>query len=171
MNKVNKFLILSAVSLGLVGCIDESSTHYRAKEENENQVQKLQKQTPVPNMERSLERENVAKRLEFINQPNRVGYLYLLTENGQLVREEQVQGKVSSLNSYMTQMDEIAGNSSAGYTTISSPDVDGTWGDNVQGIFWFTPDGVYREWTGKYLFSSERLTFESKPVLIDKNSN
>ena len=32
-------------------------------------------------------------------------------------------------------------------------DVDGSYGENDFGIFFFTPDGKYVEWTGTYLYS------------------
>lgn len=32
-------------------------------------------------------------------------------------------------------------------------DVDGSYGENDNGIFFFTPDGKYIEWTGIYLYS------------------
>ena len=33
------------------------------------------------------------------------------------------------------------------------PDVDGSYGENDSGIFFFTVDGNYVEWTGDYLYS------------------
>lgn len=122
-----------------------------------------------------MERENLKRRIEFINQPDRIGYLYLLSENGQLIKEIQVLGKVSSLNSYLTPMEDIHivrhdGDSSSYAETpvvTQAADLDGTYGENADGIFWFTSDGVYQEWSGLYLYSSERLSFTSKPVLIE----
>lgn len=32
-------------------------------------------------------------------------------------------------------------------------DVDGSYGENDTGIFFFTPDGKYIEWNGGYLYS------------------
>lgn len=100
-----------------------------------------------------MERENLKRRIEFINQPDRIGYLYLLSENGQLIKEIQVLGKVSSLNSYLTPMEDIHivrhdGDSSSYAETpvvTQAADLDGTYGENADGIFWFTPDGVYQE--------------------------
>jgi hypothetical protein len=47
-------------------------------------------------------------------------------------------------------------------------DLDGTYGDNATGIFWFTPDGVYQEWSGMYFYSAERMTFTTQPLLIEQ---
>lgn len=165
MKNTIRIIVLTMLALIMLSGCDEFQKSTRTESKvNESNAKRVIANTPTPTIERSLERENLAKRAKFINQPNRVGYLYLLTENGQLIREEQVQGKVSSLNSYLTPMEEYYQSGAV----LSSPDIDGTWGENQDGIFWFTPEGVYREWTGKYLFSSERLDFEIKPILIQK---
>ena len=79
-----------------------------------------------------------------------------------------VDGKVSSLNSFLTpsNVDSTYGGSSGGYTTITTEmaDVDGSYGENDSGIFFFTPDGKYIEWTGSYLYSD--IPFEvDNPVV------
>ena len=44
-------------------------------------------------------------------------------------------------------------------------DVDGSYGENDQGIFFFTPDGKYIEWTGIYLYSD--IPFEvTTPAIV-----
>lgn len=164
MSKLFKKVMMVGLGIGammmLTGC--DGSIEY-ANDQNEMSIKKLIEQDELPKIERSLERENIKRRIEFINQPDRVGYLYLLTTNGQLIKEVQVSGKVSSLNSYLTPMEEYY----ASGAVLSTADVDGTWGENDSGIFWFTPDGVYQEWTGQYLYSSERMSFESKPILME----
>lgn len=48
-------------------------------------------------------------------------------------------------------------------------DVDGSYGVNVDGVFWFTVDGHYMEWSGKYLYSD--IPFEvTEPVLVVKEA-
>ena len=44
------------------------------------------------------------------------------------------------------------------------PDVDGSYGENDTGIFFFTPDGKYIEWTGTYLYSD--IPFEVKDTVV-----
>lgn len=43
-------------------------------------------------------------------------------------------------------------------------DVDGSYGTNNNGIFFFTPDGKYVEWTGTYLYSD--IPFEIEDPII-----
>ena len=43
-------------------------------------------------------------------------------------------------------------------------DIDGSYGENDNGIFFFTPDGKYVEWTGEYLFSDIPFEVDSPVV-------
>lgn len=87
-----------------------------------------------------------------------------------------VDGKVSSLNSYLfpaqtdydwsgdTVGSDYGASSSGSVYTVENPGIDGAYGQNVTGIFFFTTDGKYIEWTGDFLYSD--IPFEvDKPVL------
>lgn len=185
MRKYKRFITIPLLIIfylflaGNTGCEIEPTTQQQSSHEigmkaTEDAVKGLVTNDTLPVVTKSLERENLKRRIEFINQPDRIGYLYLLTENGQLIREVQVLGKVSSLNSYLTPMEEIKkidadlGEWNGEYViTVQAPDLDGSYGENQNGIFWFTPDGIYQEWNGLYQYSSERLSFAIKPLLIE----
>lgn len=175
MKKLLGVLMVGVMVLGLTGCDlppRQVKSTEQASKANEEAINKLIKQDDLPQITRSLERENIKRRVEFINQPDRIGYLYLLSDNGQLVKEVQVLGKVSSLNSYLTPMEELTYGRVDGYGSqlyvAESADLDGTWGENTSGIFWFTADGVYMEWSGMYFYSSERMTFTTQPLLVEE---
>ena len=170
--------IMVVMAAGLVGCGEyveaEPSSFEASGKANEEAVKTIINNDTLPKISRSLERENIKRRVEFINQPDRIGYLYLLSENGQLIKEVQVLGKVSSLNSYLTPMEDIqiikhdGGEYNAETpVTTQAADLDGTYGENAAGIFWFTADGVYQEWCGLYFYSSERMTFTTQPLLVE----
>lgn len=81
-----------------------------------------------------------------------------------------VDGKVSSLNSFLSpdseyyEQDYGAEGVSYGDGNDWLADVDGSYGENDNGIFFFTPDGNYFEWTGEYLYSD--IPFEiSNPIV------
>lgn len=78
-----------------------------------------------------------------------LGYIILFTESGSVVGRFVVDGKVSSLNSFLTPDSEEY---NASYSKWIA-DVDGSYGENDNGIFFFTLDGKYVEWTGTYLYS------------------
>ena len=50
--------------------------------------------------------------------------------------------------------------------TTEMADVDGSYGENDSGIFFFTPDGRYIEWTGTYLYSDIPLHVDHPVVQI-----
>lgn len=99
-----------------------------------------------------------------------LGYIVLFTDAGAPVGRFVVDGKVSSLNSYLTPDSlyyEVAGdyiNDSNANENEWLADVDGSYGSNDAGIFFFTTDGKYLEWSGTYLYSD--IPFEvANPVL------
>lgn len=178
MKKIILVLLLVSSIFALTGCGEyqiqtEVSDVRTTSDKLEENYQNLN--VELPNITRSLELENIKRRAEFINNPDLIGYLYLL-DNGILIREVQVLGKVSSLNSYISPQEvivdykvEVYGNTSDYITPVlmQAPDVDGSYGSNSDGIFWFTPDGIYQEWSGDYMYSQSRLTFNIQPMLIE----
>lgn len=142
----------------------------------EQQQQVLIKNQPAPLMDYSLERENIAKRLTRFNDPNKLGYLYTLTENGQIIGFYVVKGKISSVNSYMTTSEQMIcygdqhGFSDSAYSdygclTTEAPDSDGSYGTNGEAIFWFDVNDVYGEWNGLYQYMDEPLDLSSPPLM------
>lgn len=45
-------------------------------------------------------------------------------------------------------------------------DVDGSYGENDNGIFFFTTDGKYVEWTGTYLYSDIPMIIDDPVVKV-----
>jgi prepilin-type N-terminal cleavage/methylation domain-containing protein len=139
----------------------------------------LAKAIPVPQLQTSSERKNVAKRAEIFNNEEKISYIYLVSY-GKVMAFYTVQGKVSSLRSYMTPVEQIVdryGNpctsgkeddrcSSTETFVISAPDIDGTYGENVEGIFFFTTEGAYVEWKGEYMMSDQPLKLTTQPELV-----
>lgn len=134
---------------------------------------------PTPtDIDYSLERYNLIKRTYWVNGLREkaknvlcpikrpLGYIVLFAGNtvaGRFV----VDGKVSSLNSYLTPDSEYYELVYGGTYHLENKwlaDVDGSYGENDNGIFFFTPNGNYIEWTGEYLYSD--IPFEvDEPVV------
>jgi hypothetical protein len=143
----------------------------------------LQINQPTPtDIEYSLERYNLIRRTYWVNgQRERantlpcevekpLGYIVLFGENGVVIGSFVVDGKVSSLNSFLTPDSEYfelvyGGEGSRNNKWLA--DVDGSYGENDNGIFFFTPDGKYIEWTGTYLYSDIPFVVDN-PVLTVK---
>ena len=144
---------------------------------NMQTVSSLQENQPTPSdLNYSLERYNLIRRAYWVNGQREkanalvceiekpLGYIVLFTEGGGVVGRFVVDGKVSSLNSYLTPDSEAYATGSS-YTIDWIADIDGSYGENDQGIFFFTPDGKYIEWTGTYLYSD--IPFEvDAPIII-----
>ena len=172
---MKKLLIIALACLmlfSLVGCDDETGGGEAQKAEmmltNENQM-RLQTATAPPIVEKSLERENLKERLIRFNDENKVSYIYLLSDMGSVITFFPIKGKVSSVNSMMTTTDQvILGGYGEGRwgVVVASPDLDGSYGSNGDAIFFFTTEGVYCEWNGKYFLCDRPLKLTSAPILI-----
>ncbi len=144
--------------------------------------ERLAANQPAPSdIEYSLERYNLIKRAYWVNGQREkanalicavdkpLGYIVLFTDSGAVVGSFIVDGKVSSLNSYLTpdsEFYEYAYGESYSYKNEWLPDADGTYGSNDNGIFFFTTDGKYVEWTGTYLYSDIPFVVDDPVVKI-----
>ena len=164
------FLMLSS----LIGCNDDDETGWGTAQKEEMKITninqlRLQVATPPPVIEKSLERENLKERLIRFNDENKVSYIYLLSDMGSVITFFPIRGKVSSVNSMLTTTEQIV---TGGYSdnrwgvAISSPDLDGSYGSNGDAIFFFTTEGVYCEWNGKYFLCDRPLKLTTAPILI-----
>ena len=167
---VSIILILMLLTCILTGC--EETDVMRQREV----TSALEKAQPTPtDIDYSLERYNLIRRAYWVNGQREkalslecpvekpFGYVILLTENGGILGSFVVDGKVSSLNSFLTP-DSVYVESGR-----ILADVDGSYGENDAGIFFFTPDGKYIEWTGTYLYSDIPFEIE-EPILKIKKS-
>lgn len=177
---VSVLAVLMAVSLS--ACDDEpagSRKDIYTTKENANNIQENQ---PTPtDLEYSLERYNLIRRAYWVNGQREkalslpceidrpLGYIVLFTEGGGVVGRYVVDGKVTSLNSYLTP-DSEAYTTGATRTISWLADVDGSYGENDHGIFFFTPDGKYIEWTGTYLYSDIPFEVATPTIVIGGES-
>lgn len=173
-------VILAAVILATLSKKADACFFCSSRAQNEvtqsSDIQKnLVEAVPIPQLSNSLERENVAKRAELFNTPDKISYIYLVNY-GKVMAFYTVKGKVSSLQSYMIPTERlIRGNGEPcdtqysgeyGCYTVAAPDIDGTYGENVEGIFFFTTEGAYVEWHGDYMMSDQPLKLTTSPELI-----
>lgn len=94
-----------------------------------------------------------------------LGYIVIFAGNtvaGRFV----VDGKVSSLNSFLTPSNIDTYYTQGAVITTEMADVDGSYGENDNGIFFFTPNGNYIEWTGEYLYSDIPFEIDNPIVKV-----
>lgn len=159
---------LLALTLALAGSTKCTGTSGDAQIEEmrltDANQQRLMAAQPAPVIDRSAERENLIERLQRWNNTEKTSYIYLVSF-GRIMAFYTVRGKVSSVNSYLTTSEQVI-NSSNGNVVIESPDLDGSYGSNGDGIFFFTTEGVYVEWNGEYLLCDQPLQISQPPEMV-----
>ena len=168
MKKIIAILMMIVIMAAMLISCEIESTDGGSEQDVANQQEaadKLQSNQPTPtDIDYSLERYNLIRRTYWVNGQREkanalpceiekpLGYIVLFTEGGAVVGSFVVDGKVSSLNSFLTPDSEwyeqkYYGNGSSAEANDWLADVDGSYGENDDGIFFFTPDGKYIEWT------------------------
>lgn len=179
-------VVLCLVCACLMGCEFEEDIAYGSEVDTEKTqavADKMAHNQPTPtDIDYSLERYNLIKRAYWVNGQREkanalpcaivkpLGYIVLFTESGSVIGSFVVDGKVSSLNSYLSPDSEYYeqeyGTNGFSYGDGNNwlADVDGSYGENDNGIFFFTTDGKYIEWTGTYLYSDIPFVVD-EPIL------
>ena len=185
MKNLKIFILIGIMIAGailLTGCTGTNTETQKDIQATLEIGDKLANNQSTPtDIDYSLERYNLIRRTYWVNGQREkantlvcevekpLGYIALFLENGSCAGKFIVDGKVSSLNSYLTPSTDYEARkyySGVGKSVyeIEIPDVDGSYGSNDNGIFFFTPDGKYIEWTGTYLYSD--IPFEVKNTVI-----
>lgn len=161
---------LAVLSLFLGGCATAANNSQRAEQAGleANQKRLFENQPPV-RLDWSLERDNINKRTELWNNPEKVSYIYLINY-GKVMAFYTIKGKVSSVNSWITTSEQIIddpnGDYSAGSVVLEAPSEDGSYGSNGDAIFFFTTDNVYVEWAGDYMLADQPLKLTQPAELV-----
>lgn len=154
MNKFIKVLLMTCVIFTLAGsgCISTP-----AHEDNSPDTQKT---APTVKLDNSLERELINCWLKEVGDPNNIMWLYHMSETGQILGEYPIVGKAVSMTKsnepYERVLDDFDGavwdeeeaakrfeGYRLGTTQLANPS--GTYGHDLEGVFFFTPDGEYHE--------------------------
>ena len=169
-------IVLLIVAVMGAGCIGEKTSYQdttsgqEAKLTESNQA-RLLAVSPPPQLDKSLERENLIRRLNLLNDENKIFYIYLVSY-GKVMAEYVAKGKISSVNSRLTTQEQIVKDPFANTLesrhgkVVESPDLDGSYGTNGDAIFFFTTDGAYVEWAGEYMVSDFPLKLTTPPELV-----
>lgn len=111
---------------------------------------------PIPTVTYFQEKRTIAKWAKRWDKPSVPTYVYLVSF-GKILGYYVADGKPASTRSYIMPEEEAYGS-----VTLSTPDIDGTYGDNNPGIRFFTAEGVAVEWAGdgaSYLYSDALINF------------
>lgn len=173
-----KRLIALLVVLAVVGCgftavaLAGKPDWWKNSEKISDQIARQQMSAvpyPLAQMRDSLERRNLRERLLRFNKPQKIGYLYVMSF-GKFVGYYVVKGKISSVQSQMTNSDQVwdAGSGEQGETVVDSIGDDGSFGPNEggdRGVFFFTATGVLVETTLDWIYSDAPLKIDVPNLL------
>jgi hypothetical protein len=170
--------ILAVVTLSTIAVIVNPTTAEakKAKSSAERSMsiteayqQQLETAVPYPldAMKDSLERRNLREKLLRYNKPDKISYIYLLSDTGSVITFYPIKGKVSSNQSQMTaaDIDRCHVQREQGCSVLEGPGDDGSYGPNEDGIFFFTTENVMVTWNGKYLLADAPLKVSSAPII------
>lgn len=169
-----KYLLFPLIGIALIagGCDTSGSSGQTQNQESavtESNQQKLLQDVPIPQLDHSIERKNLAERLTRFNTTDKVSYIYLINY-GKVMAFYTVKGKVSSVNSLLTTPQQIIqkcdGAAACERYVVDSPDIDGSYGSNGDAIFFFDTANNYIEWKGDYMLSDSPLKLTQQPELI-----
>lgn len=168
MKQYTLILLTCLMIFGCSACSEDSrvannSTALDEQAQTERNQQVLFTNQPPPRLSWSLERDNLIKRFKLMNDRSIMFYMYIFIEGQpEPVGYYQV-NKVSSVNSQLTNTEQIASWYSHGsryYEKLPSPAEDGSYGSNGEGVFGFTPEDIYIEHNMKYIVSTVPLSFQ-----------
>ncbi len=182
------FAVILTLCIGLVAlfsfvaCGDVSPERANTQTAMEGSSHIIENQPAPTDLDYSLERYNVIKRAYWVNGQREkaislpcpvekpLGYIVLFSASGAVMGRFIVDGKVSSLNSYLfpaeypQHVHDEDGSGNCYYDLVEVAGIDGCYGENTSGIFFFTTDGKYIEWTGDFLYSDIPFTVDD-PIL------
>ena len=114
---MKKLFIVAAIIVPLIGFAGWFSPREKVNTENENTFmreaaktelnqRRLIRAVEIPSIETSQERKNLVKRIERFNTEDKISYIYLINF-GKIMAFYTIKGKVSSVNSLLTNPEQI----------------------------------------------------------------
>lgn len=158
------------VAFAATGGVGDNSTQDAATAQQNAITARLIANQPAPTLKYSVERQNLIQRYKTFSDRNKVSFIALVSQQGQVVYTGTVKGKISATSSQLTPSNRVQcahgyDDSAYGCSTIDMPEPDGSWATNGGGIFWFDDGGVYHEWNGTYLTADQPFTLSTPPLI------
>lgn len=174
MNKALQYVGLGLLAFTLGGAGGDGCSSSDAQPSNKTTQSRIAEDAANSiHFNGNAEIDNIKKRLELTSDVGLLGYIVLLNQMGQPVVYEGVKGKVSSSTKRLTAPDRVTSHNYGtvyNWTVRQSPADDGTWGASDQYVFYWNTSGVYRQWSGLYLYSDQPIRL-SQPPLVVTNDN
>lgn len=175
MNKVIKIMLMACVVFALAGsgCIS-------APQEDKAPV--TQKNAETVKLDTSIERDLINDWIKEVGDPNNIMWLYHMSETGQILGEYPIVGKAVSMSKSNEPYERVLDTYNGGpdYDEVSAAErfegyrpgtpqlanPSGTYGHDLEGVFFFTPDGEYHEIHGGIIHISSVPIKISDPLFL-----
>lgn len=170
MNKIILSTAIVSTGLFLSGCIEDKPAQPQIKN---TQAELAQRAANSIQFTDNAEIENIKNRVELTSKPGLLGYVVLFNESGQPIMYEGVRGKITSGSKRLTAADRTqqisTGGQNGGQHSVvrQSPSDEGTYGSSNPYIFYWNTDGVYRQWSGHYLYSTQPMRLTIQPLVVN----
>lgn len=165
MRKIMIALAASSAML-LSGCEGSPAAAGPAKE---RQADRAAAAANSIRFDENAEIDNIKRRLELTSNPGQIGFILLLNEMGKPVMYTSVKGKVTSGGKRLTSSQEIRHGDCGEFgcdQIVEAPSDEGTYGSSNPYIFFWTVDGQYIQWSGKYLYSDKPFRIDDPTIVI-----
>lgn len=154
MKKLTRGIIAASIAVaiaggGTVACTSDAQKSYDAR-------QKSQQQTTLKD---SIALDNLKKKRDRENDPNKVRYLYLMSF-GKPVGYYVTKGNITSNASQIAPEEEVVKSFGGDGYVVDSAQDDGTYGNGDPGVFFFTADGTMVVTSLDYIQSDQPLKID-----------
>lgn len=135
-------------------------------------MERVRHQRPIPEVSYSQTYDTIIKWMERWNVQDKVSYVYLMADNGQLIGYYVAQGRPVSTCTFLTAPVEIVGRHDSGKLAIPAPALDGVYyGDcGESSYYFFTADtDAFVEIGGgiKFFVTDQPLSVEVEQLRIE----
>lgn len=164
--RIKLFLPIIA-ALSLTACGPENTATPTSNKQS--QSQKAAEAAGSISYTENAEIDNIKRRLELTSNPGQIGFILLLNEMGQPIMYSGVKGKITSSSKRLTspiQYYDVDKGEWSGTELNQSPSDEGTWGSSDPYVYFWTTDGQYVQWNGKYLYSDKPFRTKVEPLVV-----
>jgi len=133
------------------------------------QAQKAEAAAASLQFTENAEIDNIKRRLELTSKPGAIGYIVLLNEAGQPILYTGVKGKVTSSGKRLTSPQQGVSIRCGDFCSEAlgdGPSDEGTYGSSDPYVFFWDTNGVYHQWSGRYLYSDKPIRLRVEPLVI-----
>lgn len=170
MKKIALFATILALPLAACG-------ERAAPSAKDAQAAKAQERANSLSFTENSEMDNIERRLRLTSNPGQIGFVLLMNEMGQPVMYTSVKGKITSGSKRLTRTEQSvcipqqdsdgSRNGMCSYERVAAPSDEGTYGSSGEYIYFWTVDGQYVQWNGKYLYSDKPLRTSVPALVVD----